>query len=626
MSQTLPKSPFTPNRLAAQLRLADVSWDSDGQTLVWLEGRSDQGVLVARRLAEAAGRDLTTDLSVRAHVGYGGGDFGLGQGAAYFSSGGRLYRQPLAEGTAQAITPAFGDFASPTLSPDGRFVAFIHSYERRDVVGVVDAHGKGWPRQLASGEDFYMQPAWHPSGDRLAFVSWNHPHMPWNGTWLKVARLEQGSDGWPHSVETLTLAGGDEAIIQPVFSPDGQSLLYASDAQGGFWNLYLLDLRSGQSRAQSRALTSESGAELGGPAWAQGIHLHAFTPDGRAVVYVRNDHGVKGLYRLDLEGGSAAPLPGSEAYTDVGQVAVSSGGIAAIASSSTTPPRVVLWRANTSAAGPETIRRAASESIPASAHVVPEPVRYEGEDRAEVHGILYRPAVPLGARPPAILHVHGGPTGQRGVGYNADLQFFASRGYVVLDVNYRGSAGYGRAYRDALLDSWGIYDLADTAAGGRFLADAGLADPKRLVVMGGSAGGYTVLRALTERPGAFRAGICLFGVSNLFTLAAETHKFEERYLDTIVGPLPETAARYRERSPIFHADRIVDPIAVFQGADDPVVPQNQADTIVESLRRRNVPHIYEVYPGEGHGWRRADTIERFWGSVEAFLRQYVEYA
>ncbi len=622
MAETRPRSLFTPERLASQVRLSDVAWDTDGRTLVWLEGRSDRGVLVRRRMSEAADRDLTTDLSVRARVGYGGGDFGVGRAVAYFSSGGRLYRQPLDEGTAQAITPVFGECASPAPSPDGAFVAFVHSYERRDVVAVVDAEGRGWPRQLASGEDFYMQPAWHPDGDRLAFVSWNHPHMPWDGTWLKLARLVRDGDGWPRAVEVTTLAGGDDAILQPVFSPDGRSLLYASDAGSGFWNLFLLDLESGAAHALTRA----SQAELGAPAWAQGMHLHAFTPDGRAVVYVHSERGTRTLRRLDLESGADSPLPGAEAYTDVGQVAVSAGGVACIGSASAIPPRLLVWPADGEGEGPRVLRRAASESVPATAHAQAEAVRYPGEDGGEVHALLYRPATPLGSPPPAIVHVHGGPTGQTTAGYKADVQFFTSRGYVVLDVNYRGSTGYGRDYRDALLESWGLYDLADTAAGGRFLADQGIADGRRLVVMGGSAGGYTVLRALSERPGAFRAGICLYGVSNLFTLAAETHKFEERYLDTMIGPLPETAARYRERSPIFHADRIVDPIAVFQGADDPVVPQNQADTIVESLRRRGVPHLYEVYPGEGHGWRRADTIQRFWTSVESFLRQYVEYA
>lgn len=616
------RSPFTPRAMAAQTRLYDLAWDTESATLVWLEGRSDRGVLVARDMADMADRDLTPTLSVRARVGYGGGDFTVHGGLVYFAADGRLYRQPLTEGGAEAITPAFGQAASPAVSPDGRCVLFVHSYERVDTLAVVDSAGAQWPRRLVSGEDFYMQPTFSPDGTHIAYVAWNHPHMPWNGTVIRVARLEAGSDGLPVVAHSRELGNGHDALLQPVFAPDAKSLLYASDA-GGFWNLYLYDLQSGESRA----LTHETDAEIGGPAWQQGMHLHAFTPDGRSVVYVRNALGVRRLFRLDLGGGAPAPLPGSDRYTDAAQVAVGAdASVAAIVSASDLAPRVVVWHTERSDDRPAVVRRAGAQTVPARAHAPAEPVTWRGEDGAEVHGILYRPTAGPADRAPAVLHVHGGPTGQADTGYAADHQFLASRGYTVLDVNYRGSTGYGRAYRDALLEQWGTYDLDDTVAGGRFLAENGLADRGRLVVMGGSAGGYTVLRALTERPGFFRAGICLFGVSNLFTLAAETHKFEERYLDTMIGPLPETAARYRERSPIFHVDRIVDPIAVFQGADDPVVPPNQAETIVENLRTRGVPHLYCVYPGEGHGWRGSHTIEAFWTSVETFLRQYVEFA
>lgn len=616
------QSPFTPKGMASQLRLSDLAFDSASDTLVWLEGRSDRGVLVARALSDLADRDLTPALPVRARVGYGGGDFAVSAGTVYFAADGRLYRQPLDEGEAAAITPAFGQAASPTPSPDGRFVVFVHSYERADCLAVVDSHGTNWPRRLVAGDDFYMQPALSPDGARLAYVAWNHPHMPWNGTVIRLARLETGSDGLAFATHSHELGNGEEALLQPLFSPDGQSLLYASDA-GGFWNLYLYDL----ARGERRALTHETEAEIGGPAWQQGIRLHAFTPDGRAVVYVRNEKGLKRLWRLDLQSGRAGPVPGSERYTAIGQVAIGrDGSLAAIVSSSDTPPRIVLWPAHRVADGPVVVRRAGAQTIPATAHAVAAPVTWQGEDGGDVHGMLYRPTVQRAGRAPAILHVHGGPTGQADTAYAPGHQFFTSRGYAVLDVNYRGSTGYGRAYRDALMQQWGTYDLDDTVAGARYLVQSGVADAERLVVMGGSAGGYTVLRALTERPGFFRAGICLFGVSNLFTLAAETHKFEERYMDSLIGPLPETAARYRERSPIFHVDRIVDPIAVFQGADDPVVPPNQAETIVENLRRRGVPHVYHVYPGEGHGWRGARTIESFWTSVEAFVRQYVEFA
>jgi dipeptidyl aminopeptidase/acylaminoacyl peptidase len=222
--------------------------------------------------------------------------------------------------------------------------------------------------------------------------------------------------------------------------------------------------------------------------------------------------------------------------------------------------------------------------------------------------------------------VHGGPTSQVTATWNPQAQFFATRGYAVLLPNYRGSTGYGRAYMLKLRRSWGIYDVEDARTGALALADRGLADRSRLVIMGGSAGGFTVLQSLVQYPGVYKAAICMFGVANQFTLAADTHKFEARYLDSLLGPLPEAAAVYRERSPIFHADRIRDPIAVFQGEIDRVVPREQSDSIVASLRARGVPHEYHVYPGEGHGWRKSETIDHFYRTVEAFLRTHVLYA
>ena len=256
----------------------------------------------------------------------------------------------------------------------------------------------------------------------------------------------------------------------------------------------------------------------------------------------------------------------------------------------------------------------------------PRPVSWTAGAGATVHGLYYPPASDRytgTGLPPAIVRVHGGPTGATSAGYNAAAQFFTSRGFAVLEVNHRGSTGYGRDYLRALRETWGVVDIEDTAAGARFLADEGLADGGRLVVMGGSAGGYTVLQTLVTHPGLFKAALCLYGISNLFTLAADTHKFEARYLDSLIGPLPETRDRYRDRSPIYHADAISDPIAIFQGAIDPVVPPAQSELIVAALRRRGIPHEYHVYDGEGHGWRKRETIATFWATVERFLQEYV---
>jgi dipeptidyl aminopeptidase/acylaminoacyl peptidase len=228
-------------------------------------------------------------------------------------------------------------------------------------------------------------------------------------------------------------------------------------------------------------------------------------------------------------------------------------------------------------------------------------------------------------KPPLIVNIHSGPTSQVGNSFNPDAQFFTSRGYAYLEVNYRGSTGYGREYRNMLRGNWGIFDVQDAVSGAKHLASTGSVDEKRLVVYGSSAGGFSVLKALEDYPGFFKAGICLYGVSNQFTLAAETHKFELHYADTLLGPLPEAAHIYRERSPIFFADQIQDPVLLFQGDDDQVVPRSQSDELAASLRRRGVPHEYHVYSGEGHGFRKPENIEHLYQTIDRFLRQHVIY-
>ena len=615
-------SPITPGGMAGGTRLSDLAWDSDSQTLVWLEGRGDQNVLVAQ-VGDDAPRDLTTGLSVRARVGYGGGDFGVAGCTAYFAeaSSGRLYRQPLAAGAATPLTPAFGHAAAPVISPDGRWLLYVHTVDRVDRLAIVDTAGACWPQIVAEGADFYMQPRWSRDGTRVAWIEWDHPQMPWDGTRLRVAAVRPPATdgGLPTLGAARTLAGDtDTAIFQPEFAPDGRSLAYISDTSG-WGQLYLHDLMSGASRA----LTTGA-AEIGQAAWAQGMRTYAFAGDG-GLIYLRTEGGFHRLRGLELATGKSDVLALLAEYDWIEQPAITPNGmtLAAIASSSAIPPRVVTVALQ---AGTTRIRaRATGETVAPAALATPRPVTWE-IDGATVHGLLYAPTserYTSAGLPPAIVRVHGGPTSATTAAYNAAAQFFASRGYAVLEVNHRGSTGYGRDYLRALREGWGVVDIADTAAGARYLADAGLADPGRLVIMGGSAGGYTVLQTLVTHPGLFRAALCLYGVANLFTLATDTHKFEERYLDSLVGPLPETSDRYRDRSPIYHADRLRDPIAIFQGAIDPVVPPAQAELIVAALRRSGVPHEYHLYEGEGHGWRKRETIEAFWTAVDRFLREYV---
>jgi dipeptidyl aminopeptidase/acylaminoacyl peptidase len=619
-------SPITPISLSREIGFAGLDCDQDG-TLIWLESRSDRNVLIVQDAGGQAARDLNSELAARAKVGYGGGDFSVRQGAVYFveADSGRIYRQPVKNGLASPVTPAYGQAASPTPSPDGRWLAYVHTYEGQDQLAIVDTAGQLWPQRLVSGEDFYMQPAWHPDGKRLAWIAWNHPNMPWDGTFLRIGLLEDGN-GLPAIAQTITIAGGEDiSIFQPQFSPDGRSLVYVSEASG-WWQIYQYDLQS----REHRQLTYVQ-AEHGLPAWVQGMRTYTFSADGKEIYFLRNQEGFVSAWRLDLSTGAEGRLPLDEAYTSLHQICATPDGIALIASGGTVPTRILslAFQPDSQREEARIWRRATAEELPPDAYSAPQAINWPGMDGGSVYGLFYLPQNEVFdgvGKPPLVVRIHGGPTSQVRNAFNTSIQFFTSRGYAVLEVNYRGSTGYGRDYRNMLRGNWGIYDVQDAVSGARFLTDQGLVDGARLIIMGGSAGGFTVLKALEDFPGFFKAGICLFGVSNQFTLAAETHKFEARYSDTLLGPLPEAANIYRERSPIFFVDKINDPIAIFQGEIDVVVPRKQSDEVAASLVRRGVPHIYQVYPGEGHGFRKAETIEHFYKTVDQFLRQYVIFA
>lgn len=627
--QTLPfglwASPLTPRQMAASLRLDDVLWDASGRYIVWLEALDGRGSLWCfDTQSNDAPRELTPgDLAVRGRVGYGGGAFTVGDGQVVFAeaSSGRLWCQDLKGGEGKPITPAFGAAAAPALAPDGTTVIFVHHYEEQDCLAVAPLDRSQWPQQLVSGHDFVMWPCWHPAGNRIAYVVWEHPHMPWDSSTLYLAEL--GFEGKLPQVRTTRIVAGGEgqSIVQPCFSPDGQYLAYGSDHEGA-WQVYLYEVATGINR---RLSTGEG--EYGQPAWAQGLRSFAWSHDSQRIYALRNERGIRSIEALPIDGSPASALPNAEGYTWFSQLAASprNDDLVSLASASTIPPRLVVQNATTT----RILRRSSSELVARNQLADVQCVSWAA-GTATIHGMLYLPPGYApgddGPKPPAVIRIHGGPTDQAVATYSGEVQFFATRGYVVLDVNYRGSTGYGRAYAQSLRYEWGVFDVADAISGAHYLARENLADASRIIIIGGSAGGYTVLEALCQAPELFRAGICRYGVSNLFALATDTHKFEAHYLDSLVGPLPETATRYRERSPLFHAERINAPMAIFQGSEDRVVPPDQAETIVAALRRRGIPHIYHLFDGEGHGWRRAETIATYYRAIDAFLRQHVVFA
>jgi dipeptidyl aminopeptidase/acylaminoacyl peptidase len=411
-------------------------------------------------------------------------------------------------------------------------------------------------------------------------------------------------------------------VFQPEFTPDGRHLLYVSD-ESAWGRLTAYEIATGQSRT----LTGD-GVECASPAWTQGQRTYAVLPTGEVVV-AAGERGFQRLRRIDLATGDSQPVAPLAEYSEIASVVASPVGrrVAIIASSPVSPPRVVTHDFDSGST--QVVARSSGETVTAAALARCEALTWTTAGGEPAHGLYYAPAsegCQCEGKPPLVVLIHGGPTSQIKAGWRAEGQFFATRGYGVLFVNYRGSTGYGRDYMLKLRGNWGICDVDDAVSGMRHLAELGRIDGNRTVIMGGSAGGFTVLQTLVTQPEAFSAGISLYGVANQFSLAADTHKFESRYLDTMLGPLPEAAALYRERSPVLHAARIRRPLAVFQGSIDTVVPKDQSDSIVEALKHNGTPHIYHVYEGEGHGWRKRETIEHFYQAVDHFLRRHLVFA
>ncbi len=609
------ESRITPELMAALIGLSDPQWDTDGQTLVWREERSGRGVLMAQPRGEAP-YELSGEQSVRGGVGYGGGDFTVRDGLVVFSArDGRLYRRSLEAGFPQPITPAFGSVAAPQLSPGNRWVAFVHTYEGSDVLALVDAMGTHWPYKLAQGADFYMQPAWHPNGNGIAWVEWDHPKMPWGGTRLMYALLE----GDQPQVQVLQhLAGGEDVpILQPAFSPDGRYLSYIRN-EGEWDQLVLQDLKTGALTV----LISDAAMLI--PAWVQGVVVQAWSAESDRIYFLQTKAGRAELNQVDVKTGAVEPVDLAP-YTALSHPAINSDGTIALAASAPTVSTRVISKSGKVV---QIHQRSTSEAIPRADLPKPYEIQWTATDGAAVYGIYAPPTSSCfegDGLPPVIVYIHGGPTSSVTIGYDLETAFFTNRGYGYLAVNYRGSTGYGRTYREALRGRWGELDVIDAAGAAQALIDQQLGNPDKLVIKGGSAGGYTVLNTLIHHPGLFKAGLCSYGVANLFTLAMDTHKFEERYTDSLVGPLPDAAEKYRAWSPVFHAEKIKDPVAIFQGEEDKVVPPSQSEEIVKMLRAKGVPHEYHLYPGEGHGFRQAETRQAFYQAIERFLLQYVIY-
>ena len=636
-SKTAPygswKSPITSDLIVAQATmLSDVR--IDGDQIYWLEGRpQEQGRnVIVRAGSDGAATDITPpgfNARTRVHE-YGGASWLVADGICIFSNFAdqRLHRQRGSQAVPEPLTPE----PSPSLpSPasgggkggGGRYSDGVLDQRRRRWIGVREDHsGEGEPvnaivaidldhpgtssgRVLAGGHDFFCSARLSPDANRMLWLAWDHPNMPWNGTTLYLAEID--ADGAP--VGARVIAGGvTESVFQPEWSPDGNEIVFVSD-RTGWWNLYAYSVAT----AATRPLCSMT-AEFGMPQWNLDMSTYAFA-GARRIVCTYTKAGLGQLATLDMTTGTLRAI--ETGFTEFGSVRTHDNRVVFRGGAPDRPTSIVTLDLQS---GQYRVLKQSTDLLErtelriASYLTKVEPVEFPTTGSKTAFGLFYPPHNPdyVGGsdeRPPLLVKCHGGPTSSASSTLNLGTQFWTSRGIAVLDVNYGGSTGFGREYRERLKLNWGIVDVDDCVNGAKFLAERGLVDAKRVVISGGSAGGYTTLAALAFRD-FFHGGASYYGVSDAAALARDTHKFESRYLDWLIGPYPQDEARYRERSPLYHADRVSKPVIFFQGAEDAVVPPNQTEVMVEALRRNGNAVGYFLFSGEQHGFRQAANIKR----------------
>ena len=621
MTDSIAPAPLLLNRVYLAHTLAEPAFGNSADDLFYVKTADGRRSIIRQSTASGLAQVLTTEPMPKGGVGYGGGIFHVrGRCLIYAAQDGRLHQVDLETGRQQAITPVAEGVAAPVISPCGKFVAFLCEQEGKCNVLLTELSAKGLPVKLSNDPWYAFNPVFSTDGRRIAWQEWSEMDMPWDKARLQIARLAQPTSDCsavhqvlPSSVTTHSRPG--VSLSSPQFSPDGKSLAFTSD-ETGWRSLWVADADG------SNAVRVETGpGEIGRPDWVPGLISMRWSGDGRSIYTVRRHESRDAILRVAWPEREVTEI--GTPWTEISGLNVFQDRLVFLGAKGTVPSTLVTLEGN---GNNECVRASSAVGIiDASALSEPKVMSWKTAGGGPSWGILYPARVSGSAKEPRplIVFVHGGPTSDKAITWDPQAQYFATRGWHYFILNYRGSSGFGRKYQDLLNGEWGVRDVEDARSCAINLIDSGEVDPKRTVIMGGSAGGYTTLMALARDPDLWTAGVSLFGIGNLYEVKQGSHRFEVNYQDRLVGGLPETGAQWKERSPLTHVKNVRAPVLLFHGTEDRAVPYQQSVEFAEGVRRNGGIADLVSYQGEGHGFlkeaNRRDMVEK----IERFLDKYV---
>jgi dipeptidyl aminopeptidase/acylaminoacyl peptidase len=616
----MPHQPLPANRVYLGHTFSEPAFGKSADQLFYVRAADGKRAIVRHTLSTGLTQVLTTDPVPSGGIGYGGALFAVhDEVLVYAARDGRLHGIDLTSGEQWPVCPAYEGVAAPAFSPDGQYVAFLAEGDRRCNVLLCDVRGKTLPVKLSDDPWYAFNPTFSADGRRMAWIEWDEFDMPWDEARLRIASLAKPTGRAATSAQLSpltfnTVARPRVSFGSPQFSPGGRLIAFTSD-EGGWRSAWVAEA---DGRNPQRVETGEG--EIGGPDWAPGEFGLRWSSDGKSLFAVRRHHSRDTLLRISWPERTVNEI--AAGWTVFEGLAVRGEQLASIAGSPTTPYQLITLDART---GASTARATSGVGlIEAASLSKPEVIHWPANDEVECWGIFY-PATgekAQGVRP-LIVQVHGGPTSEVPLGWHAQAQYFATRGWHYLLVNHRGGTGFGRAYQDLLNGAWGMVDVEDARRGAEHLISLGVADAQRLVITGGSAGGYTTLMALTQDADFWAAGVSLYGIGNMYDLRLGSHRFEVNYAFGLIGKLPESGLKWKERSPLTFVKAVRAPVLLFHGKEDKAVPYQQSVEFAEAVKGNGVPVELVLYDDEGHGFNkeasRRDCLER----TEAFLEKYV---